>query len=69
MAKNLLAEIVEGMFLNEHEKLSILREMEKHAIDTWDVIQQGDSRTWTLNKRIDTDTFLLLQRIQRRLYE
>ena len=64
VAKNLLAEIVEGMFLNEHGRLAILREMEKHAIDTWDVIQQGDyvefgrkiARTWELNKRIDADT-------------
>ena len=64
VAKNLLAEIVEGMFLNEHDKLFILKEMKKHAIDTWDTIQQGDyksfgekiARTWELNKRIDADT-------------
>ncbi len=64
VAKNLLAEIVEGMFLNERERLGVLREMGKHAVETWDAIQQGDytgfgeriAYSWELNKRIDADT-------------
>ena len=51
---------VEGMFLNEHERLSVLKEMKQHTIDTWEVIQQGNyeayarkiARTWDLNKRM-----------------
>ncbi len=30
VARNLLAEIVEGMFLKEHERLSVLKEMKQH---------------------------------------
>ncbi|MCF6335093.1 MAG: hypothetical protein L3J12_05080 [Spirochaetales bacterium] len=52
------------MFLNEHNRLSVLKEMKQHAISTFEVIQQGSyeayarkiAHTWELNKRIDADT-------------
>jgi galactokinase/mevalonate kinase-like predicted kinase len=64
VAKNLLAEIVEGMFLNEKEKLTVLKEMKQHALDTWETIQLGDytqygkqiAKTWEQKKRLDADT-------------
>lgn len=64
VARQLLREIVEGMFLNEHERVSILSEMKLHAIDTFEVIQRCDyvaygskiRRTWELNKRLDRAT-------------
>jgi len=64
VAKNLLAEIVEGMFLNERDKISVLKEMKTHALDTWETIQLGDfegygkkiARSWTLNNQLDADT-------------
>jgi fucokinase / fucose-1-phosphate guanylyltransferase len=64
VARNLLSEIVEGMFLNEHDRLSVLKEMKQHAIDTWEVIQQGNyeayaqkiNKTWDLNKQLDSGT-------------
>ena len=64
VAKNLLAEIVEGMFLNEKSRLTVLKEMKQHALDTWEIIQQGNyqaysrkiARSWDLNKQLDADT-------------
>ncbi len=64
VARNLLTEIVEGMFLNENERLSILQEIKQHALDMRDTIQQGDFtefgkkilHTWNQKKRIDSDT-------------
>lgn len=64
VAKNLLAEIVEGMFLNEHDRFSVLKELKRHAIDTWEAIQQGDyeaygrkiARSWELNNLLDSGT-------------
>ena len=52
------------MFLNEHERLTILKEMKQHALDMRDTIQQGDFteygkkvlHTWNQKKRIDADT-------------
>lgn len=64
IAKNLLAEIVEGMFLNEHERSQVLKEMLVHAKETADTIQAGDyerlgkkiEKSWILNNRLDADT-------------
>ena len=64
VAKNLLADIVEGMFLNKHEHLSVLKEMKQHSLDTFETIQQGNyhaygrkiARSWDLNKLLDSDT-------------
>jgi len=64
VAKNILVEIVEGMFLNQHDRLAILRDMKSHAISCADAIQQGSytelgkavARSWKLNKLLDPDT-------------
>jgi galactokinase/mevalonate kinase-like predicted kinase len=64
IAKNLLSEIVEGMFLNEHNRSQVLKEMLVHARETADVIQAGDyaglgkkvAKSWALNNRLDADT-------------
>jgi len=64
VAKQVLREIVEGMFLNERERVSILGEMKLHAIDTFEAIQRCDypaygrkiRRSWELNKRLDRAT-------------
>jgi galactokinase/mevalonate kinase-like predicted kinase len=64
VAKNLLEEIVEGMFLNQHETLSVLKEIKQHALDIWETIQRGNyteygkriARSWELNKLLDSDT-------------
>ncbi|MBF9017758.1 MULTISPECIES: bifunctional fucokinase/fucose-1-phosphate guanylyltransferase [unclassified Oceanispirochaeta] len=64
VAKNLLAEIVEGMFLNERDRMMVLKEMKQHTLDTWEAIQLGDfelfgkkvARSWNLNNRLDADT-------------
>lgn len=63
-AKNILSEIVRGMFLNSTSHLHLLDEMKHHALDTFDVIQQGDYQqlankvaySWQLNKKLDTGT-------------
>lgn len=64
VAKNLLAEIVEGMFLNEQEKLTVLKDMKHHALDTWEAIQLGNytnygekiAKTWNQKNQLDADT-------------
>ena len=63
-AKNILAEIVRGMFLNSTEHLEILQEMKAHALDMFEAIQCGNfqtmgqlvSKSWNLNKRLDAGT-------------
>jgi galactokinase/mevalonate kinase-like predicted kinase len=63
-AKNILAEIVRGMFLNSTEHLRILKDMEQHALDTFDTIQQGSysglarsvAKTWEQKQQIDSGT-------------
>jgi len=64
IAKNILADIVKGMFLNEGERLKILDEIKQHAYDTADYIQKFDyegtcrmiARSWTLNNKLDPGT-------------
>ncbi len=64
VAKNILTEIVEGMFLNDNKTYRILKEMKQHALGTYEIIQKGDfyiygkkiARSWNLNKEIDKDT-------------
>ena len=64
VAKNILAEIVSGMFLNSWQHLEILREMKEHAQNMLDVIQVNDYQnfankvkyTWNLNCRLDEGT-------------
>ncbi|PZX18652.1 galactokinase/mevalonate kinase-like predicted kinase [Breznakibacter xylanolyticus] len=64
VAKNILAEIVRGMFLNEQERLMVLNRIRHHARETFDAIQGQDyartaamiGRSWTLNKALDPGT-------------
>lgn len=63
-AKNILAEIVRGMFLNNTEHLALLDDMKQHALEMFRAIQQGDletygrllAATWEQNKRLDAGT-------------
>lgn len=63
-AKNILADIVKGMFLNDADRLAILNEMKGHALNMSDAIQRGDFQTygqllrnsWELNCRLDPGT-------------
>lgn len=63
-AKNILAEIVQGMFLNSAAHLRLLAEMKTHALDMFDAIQRGSfeaygrlvGTTWQQKKRLDAGT-------------
>jgi len=64
VAKNILAEIVRGMFLNSSSHLAIIREIKQHALTTYDAVQQGNweqltaaiNQSWILNQRLDPGT-------------
>lgn len=64
MAKNILQEIVRGMFLNNAGHLAILDRMRDHASDTYEALQSGDwkalgkmvDRSWQLNQALDSGT-------------
>jgi galactokinase/mevalonate kinase-like predicted kinase len=64
VAKNILAEIVKGMFLNGNKYLSILEEMNDHAVKTYEAFQYGDLQqvaiatgiSWQLNQNLDSGT-------------
>lgn len=63
-AKHILAEIVQGMFLNSSEHLDILQQMKQHSLDLFDAIQLGNfqqygtliRKTWQQNKALDSGT-------------
>jgi galactokinase/mevalonate kinase-like predicted kinase len=63
-AKDILSEIVRGMFLNEGHRLSLLDNMKAHALDMYEAIQCGNfdtyghliGKTWEQNKAIDSGT-------------
>ena len=63
-AKQILAEIVRGMFLNSNEHLTLLGEMKQQALDMFDAIQRSDidlygrlvRKTWAQNKALDAGT-------------
>ena len=63
-AKDILAEIVRGMFLNSASHLHLLGNMKTHALDLYEAIQQGDFNTygrlvgksWEQNKALDAGT-------------
>lgn len=63
-AKDILTEIVRGMFLNSATHLNLLAEMKAHALDMFEAIQQGDfiqygglvEKTWRQNKALDSGT-------------
>ena len=64
VAKNILAEIVRRMFLNQGPQLQLLREMRQQALDMYDAIQRQDfcrmgmlvRKTWTQNQLLDSGT-------------
>ncbi|MBR4390404.1 MAG: bifunctional fucokinase/L-fucose-1-P-guanylyltransferase [Prevotella sp.] len=63
-AKDILAEIVRRMFLNQHDELMLLRQMKQHAREMAETIQQCDflqfgrlvRKTWMQNQSIDRGT-------------
>lgn len=63
-AKDILAEIVRGMFLNSTEHLVLLGQMKAHALDLFDAIQRENfdemgrlvGKTWCQNKALDAGT-------------
>ena len=63
-AKNILAEIVRRMFLNQGEELCRLREMKQHSLDMYEAIQRVNfkqvgqlvRKTWMQNQAIDSGT-------------
>ncbi len=77
-AKNILAEIVRGMFLNSTEHLEMLNEMKMHALDVFESIQRCDfeemgrliGKTWEQNKRLDPGTNpIAVQQIIERIHD
>jgi len=64
MAKNILQDIVRGMFLNRGKVMRCLEEIAENAGQTANAIQLGDydalrtcvGRSWELNKRLDSGT-------------
>lgn len=63
-AKNILAEIVRGMFLNSTEHLALLDQIKVHAHTTFEALQTGDfnlfaeqvARTWQQKQDLDPGT-------------
>ena len=63
-AKNILSEIVKGMFLNETERLELLGQMKAHALDLYDTILRNNfdamgrliRKTWQQNQSLDSGT-------------
>ena len=64
LAKNILQEIVRGMFLNSSRHLDILGQMGEHALATYQALQSDNyealceavARSWDLNQRLDAGT-------------
>ena len=63
-AKNILAEIVRGMFLNSTRHLNLLDSMKQHALHLFETLQRNDLEqfgrlvmtTWEQNKALDAGT-------------
>lgn len=63
-AKDILAEIVRGMFLSDTHRLALLDEMHAHALELYDAILQGNfqrmgrlvGKTWKQNQSLDNGT-------------
>ena len=63
-AKQILAEIVRRMFLNDNAELRLLREMKEHTMEMYEAILQNDFRrmgllmrkTWQQNQALDSGT-------------
>ncbi len=64
IAKNILSEIVRGMFLNSQAHLLVLEELKAHAYATYEVMLQKDfsafakmiDKSWQLNQKLDSGT-------------
>ena len=64
IAKNILADIVRGMFLNSSQHLSILEELKHHAENTYETLLKKDyeqlgkhiHKSWELNQTLDSGT-------------
>lgn len=64
VARDILGEIVKGMFLNSNSHLQIFSEMKVHARETFDTILGNDYQgmaekvaiSWSLNQRLDEGT-------------
>jgi galactokinase/mevalonate kinase-like predicted kinase len=64
VARDILGEIVKGMFLNSNAHLQIFSEMKVHAKETFDTILANDYQglaekvaiSWSLNQRLDEGT-------------
>lgn len=63
-AKQILAEIVRRMFLNNRDELSLLRQMREHAMNMYEALQRQDFQqmgqlvrlTWEQNQQLDSGT-------------
>ena len=63
-AKTILAEIVQKMFLNDHDQVALIREMKAHSLQMYEAIQRNDfkemgklvGKTWLQNQVIDAGT-------------
>jgi galactokinase/mevalonate kinase-like predicted kinase len=63
-AKQILAEIVRRMFLNNRDELSLLRQMKDHAMNMYEALQRQDFEqmgrlvrlTWEQNQLLDSGT-------------
>lgn len=63
-AKTILAEIVQKMFLNDHDQVALLRDMKAHSLQMYEAIQRNDfkemgklvGKTWLQNQAIDAGT-------------
>ncbi|UKK54211.1 bifunctional fucokinase/fucose-1-phosphate guanylyltransferase [Prevotella sp. E2-28] len=63
-AKQILAEIVRRMFLNNRDELSLLRQMKDHAMNMYEALQRQDFQqmgqlvrlTWEQNQLLDSGT-------------
>lgn len=64
VAKDILHEVVRGMFLNSQHELAVLTEMGKHAREmarqiqrgNWNAVGKGLSKSWSLNCALDPGT-------------
>jgi galactokinase/mevalonate kinase-like predicted kinase len=64
VAKDILGEIVQGMFLNRQPHLEVLEALGRHAEDLYETLQRGDfseigrqiGKTWKLNQQLDPGT-------------
>ena len=63
-AKTILADIVRRMFLNQHDEIQLLRQMQSHALDMFEAIQRNQfelmgrlvGKTWQQNQNLDKGT-------------